>query len=82
MDIGEKDNHVYRLFIFIAAQNFTVDEYLDFKKTDNGEWYFKYAAYKTLPVRPNLTPKSQVQRPIKLEEIDWTHDLNSITRLP
>lgn len=83
MEFEEKGVHMYRAFIFVAAQNFTTEELLDFKKGVDGTWLFKYMTSENPAVasrpqhgRPTKTPPAH-----KLEEIEWTKDPNEIVRL-
>jgi Tfp pilus assembly protein PilE len=76
MDIdGEK---VFRSIVYIAAQNYTVEEYLDFKKGKDDAWLFRYKAYR-LP--PSTKASAQMQRgspELLLEASDWTSDPNQL----
>ena len=38
----------FRVFIFISEQNFTVNEYLDFRKEKTGLWVYRYQTNKAL----------------------------------
>lgn len=76
---GEKN--FYRVFVSVSAQNFTVTEYLDFKKNNEGHWLFKYKAFHQYPLPKDLHKEHRL--PDKLiEEIDWSSDSNDLVRKP
>jgi hypothetical protein len=60
-----------RAFIFIGAQNYTVREYLDFKRDDNNKWLFRFMAYKYGPDKEEVV----------LEAVDWSADANKPNRV-
>ena len=64
---GEKFS---RAFLYISAQNFTVREYLDFKKNEKEQWLFRYTAYK-------YSKKEEAF----LEAADWSDDPNNPVRI-
>lgn len=83
MEFEEKGVHMYRAFILVAAQNFTTEELLDFKKDVDGTWMFKYMTGANAPIvyqfqhgHPRKTPPTE-----RFEEIEWTKDPNEIVRL-
>lgn len=83
MEFEEKDVHMYRAFILVAAQNFTTEELLDFKKDVDGTWLFKYMTGENPPVvhQLQLGPPRKTPPAVMFEEIKWTKDPNEIVRL-
>jgi hypothetical protein len=78
----EKDNAiVYHLFVFIAAQNFTAEEYLDFKKDAKGHWNYIYKIYRPPLTTGRINKKAKPQLTRLLEQIDWSMDINNPSNL-
>ncbi len=80
---GRMGEHVLCAYVYIYAQNFTAQEYLFFKKQD-GKWVFKYSVYRPLTKKERkivIQSKGRAIPHTKLEEIDWTDDMNRVKRL-
>jgi hypothetical protein len=71
MQTEHEGHKVFRAFLYIGAQNYTVRECLDFKRDDNNKWLFRFAAYKYGPH----------QKDILLEAVDWSEDINTPNRV-
>jgi len=73
----------FRVFAMIAAQNFTCNEYLDFKRAQTGLWSYRYKIY-----RQNTN--ADIARAVKnkraatekfIEAVDWSTDPNRPMRV-
>ncbi len=72
---------IYRLFIMVAAQNFTANEYLDFKRDANGKWNYMYKIYRPFLGRKMRHKNGYVEPDQMLEEVDWSDDMNRPIKL-
>ena len=78
VDSERSDKNFYRVIVYIAAQNFTTAEYLDFRKTAEGKWEFRYKVFRQYPF-PYKRNHAKLPKPDKLiEEIDWSSDSNNV----
>ena len=73
-DEGNGKADMYRVFVSIAAQNFTSTEYLDFKRDDKNHWLYTYKIYRQGPVAKALAGKPLPD--CLLEQIDWSENFN------
>jgi hypothetical protein len=74
MDAGER---VFRVFVYIAAQNFTSTEYLDFKRGKENNWTFRYAVYRQSPsANTSVHRKKPGVKEHLLEAADWSSNPN------
>ncbi len=86
MPMKENENQgkddMYRVFVTIAAQNFTSTEYLDFKKGSNQGWEYSYKIYRE-PL-PGQMRRGRLLAPCLMESVtDWETDSNRVkTRKP
>lgn len=73
----------FRVFIFISEQNFTVNEYLDFRKEKTGLWVYRYQTYKALTMSDIRVAanKKKISKEKFLEAVDWSHDANLLNTL-
>lgn len=82
VDVGQNAEHVLCAYVDIYAQNFVSVEFLYFKKQDN-KWLFKYGIYRQFTTREQAAIRKslgRVESEVKLEEIDWTDNLNNLKR--
>jgi hypothetical protein len=78
---NENGSKVFRCMVYIAAQNYTVEETLDFKRDETGtNWLYRYQAYRR---PPNINPDGKVNTegsgPL-IEAADWSSDMNNPMR--
>jgi hypothetical protein len=72
---------VYRVFLYIGAQNFTATEYLDFKKDAQGKWNYMYRIYRPFLGTRKIHKNGYVEPDSLLEKIDWSEDMNNPSKL-
>jgi hypothetical protein len=76
MDIDNEK--VFRSIVYISAQNYMVEEYLDFKKDKDNAWMFRYKAYR-LPGNTRANQTMEWNKPeLLLDASDWTSDPNQL----
>jgi hypothetical protein len=77
------DKSGFRVFIYVAAQNFTATEYLDFKHDSSHPWVYRYKIYRDNNpaefVRARKKGKTP-QSPVFLEAMGWSLDANDPVR--
>jgi len=72
---GEGKDYMYRVFVSIAAQNFTSTEYLDLKQDSDGKWNYTYKIYRQPPI--GAKKDGQLVMDCLLERVDWSKDFNN-----
>jgi hypothetical protein len=80
IDLGKNGQQLLCAYVYIYAQNFVSTEYLFFKKED-ARWVFKYGLYRQLSARERAAifkSKNKWESEVKLEEVDWTDNLNNL----
>lgn len=75
----DNDKTRFRVFVYIAAQNFTASETLDFKKGPNGLWMYRYTIYRQNTKSEYAIARKKNKAPIPefLEAVDWSSDANA-----
>lgn len=82
MRMDEGESHPFRVFIFITAQNYTFQEYLDFKKGTDGFWLYRYKLFRQSPiVNGTHYVKPPMRAPRLIEAADWSSDANHPVRI-
>jgi hypothetical protein len=76
LDTGPEAGHFFRVFVYIAAQNFTCTEYLDFMRNAENNWVFKYKVYREAPLIGGKSKQPQL-----LEQVGWSADSNRPTAI-
>jgi hypothetical protein len=72
---GQGKEDMYRVFVTIAAQNFSSNEYLDFKKDSNQMWQYSYKIYRE-PL-PSAMRHGRLLIPCLMEQVTgWENNLN------
>lgn len=73
----------FRVFAKIAAQNFTCDEYLDFRREPTGLWVYRYKIYRqnTSADIVRAVKNKRVAKEKFLEAVDWSTDSNAPVRI-
>jgi hypothetical protein len=78
MKVNDPPPTSYRAFVYITAQNFSSEEYLDFQPKVNGGWKFKYLLERQVFDPKRKEPAHPKRRPGILEETDWSDNANDL----
>jgi hypothetical protein len=72
--------NAHRGFIYITAQNFSSEEYLDFQPKPSGGWRFRYFIERQLfnSKSGKKSPQTRPTLPQLLEQVDWSDDANNL----
>jgi hypothetical protein len=78
VDTGPEAGHFYRVFAYIAAQNFTSVQNLDFEKNpeNRDRWLYRYKVYRQ-KWTVNKMAKTAPQDDGLIEQVDWSSDSNN-----